>query len=224
MPEFIDPIPRPDAGRGKREQTKVQNRELILDAARRVFAERGYGAATVRDIIRATPLASGTFYNYFKSKEEVFQAIQDENALRIRPRLHDQRIKAQTVEEFISGTFRTFFEYVATDEFNFRAIRRNTDTLRVRIDTPEILAGFQELRDDLESAIARGMLPPVDADYLMAALVGVAFEVAERMLRRERLDTDGAARFATALFMGGIGCLPHVHGRPPEVERLTATS
>lgn len=216
MTEYIEPIPRPEAMLGKREQTKIQNRETILEAARRVFAELGYGATTVRDIIRATPLASGTFYNYFKSKEEVFQAIQDESALRIRPRLHEERVKAQSVEEFISGTFRTFFEFVASDEFNFRAIRRNTDTLRVRMDTPEIIAGFQELREDLESAIARGMLPPVDADYLMAALVGVAFEVAERMLRREVVDTDAAAAFATALFMGGIRGLPQLaEPKPP---------
>src|SRR5471030_2842371 len=93
---------------GKREQTKVQNRELILEAARHVFAELGFGATTVRDIIRATPLASGTFYNYFKSKEEVYQAIQDEVALAIRPRLRDLRKTAKTVEEFISGTFQTF--------------------------------------------------------------------------------------------------------------------
>ena len=73
------PLPRV-AVPGKREQTKIQNRQLILDAARQVFAELGYGATTVRDIIRATPLASGTFYNYFKSKEEVFQAIRDEVA------------------------------------------------------------------------------------------------------------------------------------------------
>src|SRR5215475_13430263 len=105
----------PPARAGKREQTKVQNRHLILEAARRVFAELGYGATTVRDIIRATPLASGTFYNYFKSKEEVFQAIQDESALRIRPRLREERARAGTIEEFISSTFRTFFEYVATD-------------------------------------------------------------------------------------------------------------
>src|SRR5213083_688520 len=119
---------------GKRERTKIKNRTLILDAARLVFAELGYGATTVRDIIRATPLASGTFYNYFKSKEEVFQAIRDESALRIRPRLHEERVKAGTIEEFISGTFRTFFEYVASDQSNFHAIRRNTDTLRVRMD------------------------------------------------------------------------------------------
>ena len=53
--------------RGKREETKASNRQAIIDAARIVFAELGYGATTVRDIIRATELASGTFYNYFKS-------------------------------------------------------------------------------------------------------------------------------------------------------------
>ncbi len=210
------PAPGPDSRpTGKREQTKHQNRQTILTAARQVFAELGYGAATVRDIIRATPLASGTFYNYFKSKEEVFQAIQDESALRIRPRLHEAREKAQSIEEFISGTFRTFFEYVAADEGNFQAIRRNTDTLRVRMDTPEIIAGFQELREDLEKAIAVGLFPPIDADYLMAAIVGVAFEMAERMLRRENGDTDEAARFATALFLGGVRALPHLPGLAP---------
>jgi AcrR family transcriptional regulator len=193
---------------GKREQTKLQNRQIILDAARLVFAELGYGAATVRDIIRATPLASGTFYNYFKSKEEVYQAIRDEVALAIRPRLHEERMKATTVEEFITCTFRTFFEFVAGDGVNFRTIRHSADTTRVRMDTPEVIAGFGELRDDIELAVAKGLFPSVDADYLMAAIVGVAFEVAERLLQREPHDPVAAAEFATALFIGGVRGLP----------------
>ena len=191
---------------GKREQTKLQNRQLILDAARRVFAELGYGATTVRDIIRATPLASGTFYNYFKSKEEVFQAVRDEVALAIRPRLHEERMKAQTVEEFIGCSFRTFFEFVADDRVNFRTIR--PDSTRVRMDSPEVVAGFEELRSDLEIAIAKGLFPPIDADFLMAAIVGVAFEVAERMLQRGSHDHAAAAEFATKLFIGGVRSLP----------------
>lgn len=194
---------------GKREQTKVQNRELILEAARQVFAELGFGATTVRDIIRATPLASGTFYNYFKSKEEVYQAIRDDVALAIRPRLREERIKAKTVEEFISSTFRTFMEFVADDHVNFRTIRHTADTTRVRLDTPEVIAGFEEMREDIEKAIQAGLFPPIDADFLMAAIVGVAFEVAERMILRDKRDPVAAANFATALFLGGIRTLPH---------------
>jgi AcrR family transcriptional regulator len=194
--------------RGKREETKASNRQAIIDAARRVFAELGYGATTVRDIIRATDLASGTFYNYFKSKEEVFQALQDETALRVRPRLRAERIRARTFEEFISGSFRTFFDFVKNDHATFATMRRNPEMQRVRIDTPEVIAGFDELRTDLQRAIAGGVMPDTDPDLLMAAMVGVAFEVGNLIIARDDLSADEAAKFATALFLGGVQALP----------------
>src|SRR5205814_4047986 len=60
---------------GKRERTKAANREAILVAARRVFSDIGYGAASVRDVVRETDLATGTFYNYFPDKESVLRAL-----------------------------------------------------------------------------------------------------------------------------------------------------
>ena len=194
--------------RGKREETKASNRQAIIDAARVVFADLGYGATTVRDIIRATNLASGTFYNYFKSKEEVFQALQDETALRVRPRLRSERIRARNFEEFITGTFRSYFDFVKNDQTTFIAVRRHREIPRVRIDTPEVIAGFDELRVDIENAIEHGVLPPADADLLMASMVGVAFEVAHQMLTRDDVSADDAAKFATALFLGGVQALP----------------
>lgn len=199
--------------RGKREETKASNRQAIIDAARRIFAELGYGATSVRDIIRATELASGTFYNYFKSKEEVFQALRDETALRVRPRLRAERIRARNFEEFISGSFRAFFEFVQTDQVTFATMRDNQDLQNVRIDTPEVIAGFDELRVDLEVAIQNGVMPDTDADLLMAAMVGVAFEVANHLIKRPDLGVDDAAKFATALFLGGVQALPRRTGR-----------
>ena len=193
--------------RGKREETKAQNRAVILDAARRVFAEMGFATATVRDIIRATPLASGTFYNYFKSKEEVFQAIHDETALKIRPRLREERARAETVDQFIASTYRTLFEFVVEERASFGA-RGAGEVLRVRMDTPEIVAGFEELREDIVRAMERGFFPAVDANFLMAAMVGVAYEVAQEMVKRNPPDVAAATDFATALFMNGIRGLP----------------
>src|ERR1700761_7413573 len=97
----------------RREKAKAQNRETILAAAKSVFAELGFASATVRDVIRATPLASGTFYNYFKSKEEVYCALRDEVALAVRPQLRVVRVSAATAEEFLASGFRTFFQFVA---------------------------------------------------------------------------------------------------------------
>ena len=46
-----------------------------MDAARRIFAERGYHETTVEDITRASGVAKGTFYLYFQEKREIFLAI-----------------------------------------------------------------------------------------------------------------------------------------------------
>jgi AcrR family transcriptional regulator len=192
---------------GKRAQVKEQNRRIILDAARHVFSELGYAATSVRDIIRATPLASGTFYNYFKSKEEVFQAIRDETALAVRPALRAARLKAETPEAFVSATFRTFFAYIAANRSSFAA-GTQTDSIHVRIDTPEVLAGFTELREDIDKAVSRGLFPALDAEFLSAAIIGVAFEMAEAMQKRPTMDAEAATHFATSLFMAGITALP----------------
>ena len=46
---------------GKRERNKAANRTAILEAARRCFLELGYEAVTIRDVIRLSGLAAGTF-------------------------------------------------------------------------------------------------------------------------------------------------------------------
>jgi AcrR family transcriptional regulator len=193
---------------GKREQTKIDNREAILNAAREVFAGLGYGATTVRDIIRRTGLASGTFYNYFRSKEEVFEALIDDGMHRIRPRLKADRIRSRTFEEFIRNAFRSYFDYLATDHLTFQLMRRNPNAMRVRMDTPEVLAGFEEIREYIEEDIRDGNLPPVDSEYLMAAVVGIAMEIGDRMVLRTGIDPHDAAEFATALVLKGFRGLP----------------
>ena len=108
---------------GKREQTKVQNRQAILDAAREVFGELGYDVATVRDIIRRTGLAAGTFYNYYRSKEEVFEALADDGARRFSPILKAERAKAPDFETFVRGAIRAYYASLADEHANWMARR-----------------------------------------------------------------------------------------------------
>jgi len=205
----FDPAGTPEAElRGKREQTKLNNREAILNSAREVFAELGYGATTVRDVIRKTGLASGTFYNYFKSKEEVFEAIMDDGMRRIRPRFKSDRIRSRNFSEFIRNAFTTYFDYLATDRHTFQMIRGNRKWFHHRIDTAEILAGLEEIREYIEEDISDGNLPQIDSEYLMAALVGIATEIGDRMILRENVDPGQAAAFATSLVLKGFTGLP----------------
>jgi AcrR family transcriptional regulator len=59
------------AAQGRRERAAATQQQL-LDAAREVFAERGYQATSVAAITDAASTAHGTFYLYFRNKEDVF--------------------------------------------------------------------------------------------------------------------------------------------------------
>lgn len=67
-------------------------RARLIDAAKRVFASKGYQATRVSDVVEAAGVAQGTFYLYFASKEEAFRQLVDEfhatvlePALRVTP-------------------------------------------------------------------------------------------------------------------------------------------
>ncbi len=57
--------------------TESHTQERILEAAKLVFAEKGYHAARVSDIVEQAGVAQGTFYLYFKSKQAIFTSLVD---------------------------------------------------------------------------------------------------------------------------------------------------
>src|SRR5271169_488984 len=131
---------------GKREQTKLANRQTILDAARAVFGELGYEAATVRDIIRRTGLSVGAFYNYYRSKEEVFEALADDGARRFRPILHAEYVRATDFESYLRGAIRAYFDFIASEQEHWRSRRPGPEPAPFFRNTPEMLAVFEEVR------------------------------------------------------------------------------
>jgi AcrR family transcriptional regulator len=189
---------------GRRERTKAANRAAILEAALDVFAEEGYDAVGVRDIIRRTDLASGTFYNYFPDKEAIFRAIVDETGREARRRVRAARRRAATAEEFVEGGFRAFFEYIVEDRRRFAFMRRNLDTLRTRFGDAVLPAGTGELAADLREAIAAGHLPALDVEYCAHAMIAVGLELGTRLAERDPPDVEGATRFSSALFLGAL--------------------
>jgi AcrR family transcriptional regulator len=189
---------------GRREATKLANRAAIIEAAREVFAELGYGAATVRDIVRRTDLATGTFYNYFPDKEAVFRALLDERAREVREVVRAARSQATDAEAFVREGFRAYFSFIASDRTMFEILRRNTGTIRALFDTPALGAGADELEADLRAAVAAGLFADHDARFMAAAMVGAGFEIAVRMLESDPPDVEGAVAFATSLFAGGL--------------------
>jgi AcrR family transcriptional regulator len=192
------------AALGKRERTKAANREAILVAARHVFSTIGYGAASVRDVVRETDLATGTFYNYFPDKESVLRALVDEITDEARARVHEARMAATTLEDFVAGGFRAYFELLAEDPDTVALMRRNSGTIRAMFDEPALGAGIEELRADLETAVTQGRIPPHDADLMAVAMVGAGVELGLHMVERDPPDVERAVAFVTDVFLGAF--------------------
>jgi AcrR family transcriptional regulator len=192
------------AGEGRRAATKAANRAAILAAAKHVFADAGYGGASVRDIVRRTELASGTFYNYFPDKASIFRALVEEVGGEARRRVRAARRAASSGEAFVADSYRAYFAFIVEDPETFAFVARNAETIREAFGDAVLPASTNELREDLEAAIAAGSLPPLDVDYCAHAMTAVGLELGQRLVLRDPPDVDGATAFATALFLGGM--------------------
>jgi AcrR family transcriptional regulator len=63
----------------RRQAAKVRTRQKVLDAARQLFAERGYDAATIRDIAKEAGMSTGAVFANFQDKAELFDAVLSED-------------------------------------------------------------------------------------------------------------------------------------------------
>ncbi|KQY89957.1 TetR/AcrR family transcriptional regulator [Brevundimonas sp. Root1423] len=59
----------------RRQAAKVRTRQKVLDAARLLFAERGYEPATIRDIAKGAGMSTGAVFANFQDKAELFEAV-----------------------------------------------------------------------------------------------------------------------------------------------------
>ena len=191
----------------KRQINKANNRSLIIDAGINVFLEKGISNTTVRDIIRKTSLASGTFYNYFKSKEEVLIAALDDVAILIGQELRDQRAKARNLEEFVSFQVRPFFEFAQDHSDIFMILNSNlNDVQSFNIETPMMSLELEYLKEDVTKAIKKGILPDVDVDYFCAIMRHVTEGVALSFItnKNSNKNINESIKFCTNFIVNGF--------------------
>ena len=67
----------------RRQAAKVRTRQKVLDAARALFAERGYEPATIRDIAKGAGMSTGAVFANFQDKAELFEAVLSEDMVQL---------------------------------------------------------------------------------------------------------------------------------------------
>ena len=193
-------MPRTQRG-GIRDRTRA----LLLDAAARVFARKGAEGAAIHEITAEAGLANGTFYNYFRSREELVEAASARLAERFHAEIAASRAHASDPAERVAIGCRRFILQAMKDPTWGAAILRvwNADSGLGAKATPPLLA-------DLRAGRRRGTLR-FESESAAVDLVQGAVLAGMRTLLEGRAGEEHAATLA-AMVLGGLG-VPAVEAR-----------
>ena len=148
---------------GKSARTKAR----LMDAAVNVFARDGFEAASVNEIARTAKLANGTFYVYFKDKDEIAEVVATRIAADITHQLDAAMIGMTDAVERTSCATRRFIDLASSEPQWGMAMCRAFTAFR---DLRESVS--QYLRADLELGARQGVFTVEIDDFLIRAFAG----------------------------------------------------
>ena len=173
---------------GSRAQSKERNRQKILDSAMALFRERGYEAATLRDIARGAGLSTGALFANFNDKTEIFlTVIEEENARVIQTMIdaHDpaltlvERLHKQLIRGFEAARanarliLSAFVMRWSQNDAGLTEVSRLADLVRVALhDTLAEALAKKELPDGARIDCAAEMLEDLCFANLRRAFAG----------------------------------------------------
>ncbi|MDN4640796.1 helix-turn-helix domain containing protein [Agreia sp. PsM10] len=119
---------------GLRERKKMQQRELIADAAAALFAERGFDAVSMAEVARAADVSDQTVYNYFPTKPDLVLDRADEYRT-LYSRVVRDRPRAQSPADALQPILMNSIDFYLEEEpglagGEFPALCLQSDTLR----------------------------------------------------------------------------------------------
>jgi AcrR family transcriptional regulator len=195
-----------------REQYRHNRREQILDAALQLFSQQGFVGTNVDDIAQKAGIAKGTLYLYFKSKDDIFNAILFERSfinhltdLNGTDQQSIENVLTQIAENFYanSQSYVPLLRMVLSDICRFP---EHAETLYRDI----ILKGNKIIADYLNEQVATGKIRPLEDAFLTArAFMGMMIThlLTQDLLfgsRFTEIDQKAWIRESVHLFLKGV--------------------
>jgi AcrR family transcriptional regulator len=169
-----------------RAQAKARTRELLLDAAARVFAQKGLAGASVDEIAAAAGYSIGAVYSNFGSKEQLFVELLKERANDRVTRATEIAADAEPAQA--QRAFSRLLVEVADKDVDFAPLQAEFWLYAVR--NPELMEAYaermREPRDLLTQLVARSVPDPERAGELSAIVIALF----QGLVRMRRVDPD----------------------------------
>ena len=150
----------------------MSTKDRILEAAIDLFAEKGFGEVSIREITRAVGIKESSLYNHFASKQQLLDEIFDYlkrhyDAMTIPEESVAERMAGITAEELVDLSLKSFQAYLGNPKFlkiwRILSIERFTNARARELFNRHFIDEPMEFQAKVFAALMeRGQMPPMD--------------------------------------------------------------
>jgi TetR/AcrR family fatty acid metabolism transcriptional regulator len=188
---------------------KELTRERILEAAEKLFAEKGFHETAMDEIVRASKVSKGGVYFHFPSKEELFFALLDKLADALQREVQREIARRRGAVAKIQGALEVVLRTLTSQRHLAQIILRQGHGLGPSFERKrlEIYSRFARLiKENLDEALAEGSIPPINTEITAYAWLGAINELVLRWIYTGQPDPlTQTLPTLQELFLRGIG-------------------
>lgn len=202
--------PKKRTQRPTREEKSQETYDRLLAAAEEVVGSEGYAAASISKIAAKAGVAQGTFYNYFETRQDLFDVLLPNVGQKMLDYISDAIATVTSGAAREEARFQAFCDYLADNPGFYRILYEAEvhapEAHKIHID--RLVAGFQRA---LDRAVERGEIADYSREELEAVIymfLGARAYVAMRYIRgggrKRKAGRDHAVSAYAKLVSGGL--------------------
>ena len=200
-----------------KDESRIQERRAqIAEAAARVFREKGFHTATIRDVAEAAGLTQGTLYNYIRSKDDILYLVHQDLTARYIADVEQAIAGVTDPRARLRAALRAFTRAMRERHADIALIYQETHALgrdsrrAVLAQTEAFFARFAGL---IEAARRDGMAMDGAPNLAVDIVTFLPVMLALRRWHLKHLDGPEAEEELVAFLLRGLGCPEEIiHG------------
>jgi len=126
----------------RRQREKEERKNQILDAARALLFKKGLNGTSINQIAKSAELGVGTIYFYYKNKEELFSALQQEGLFLLHLKIKESFSRTKDPGEQLKGIAQTYLRFSEENKDYF-------DIINYFLSSPEVFFS-PDLKDEVD--------------------------------------------------------------------------
>ena len=189
----------------KREETQLRNRRKIEQAAWKIFAEQGLDATATRDIITASGVSPGTFYNYYESREQIFIILLNRLVEKIHQVAHREFNEHEIWEQRLKRSFCAFLKYVFELPQGRAFCERNQHHIRAKLHKIEATERLlEDMRLDYRQPEQAKAFNPSEETLVVGMIFAIGLEALFVMSSDDSLNAESISSFVAHIATHGL--------------------